>query len=41
MYSDLGLNLSTVIHKGPPVLRLGNQVIKGLPDLYNIMEVLI
>ena len=39
-YSDLVLNLSSVVHQGIPVVQLVTQFSKGLPGIYNRMEVL-
>ena len=36
----LCINLSSVVHQGPPVVRLSNQFITGLPGLYTRIEVL-
>ena len=36
----LDLNLSTVVHQGPPVMRLSEQVLTGLPGLCTSIEVL-
>ena len=38
--SALGLNLSEVVHQGPPVMRLSEQVLTGLPGIYTRMKVL-
>ena len=38
--SALGRNLYSVVHQGPPVVRLSNQVLTGLPGIYTIMRLL-